>query len=200
VDVIRINVSSDVARLTSHLRQLEAKQIPFATASALTAVAKQAQASETARLPNIFDRPTPFTMRAIGITAARKSDLTASVFVKPLQARYLELEETGGVRKAVSGKSLPVPMGIPLNTYGNIARNKISQLAAKPGYFIGTSKGVKGLYQRTKAGPVKLLARFVLGWAIKPKFHFQRDVTADVRKALPSAMRTALDRALNTAR
>jgi hypothetical protein len=198
--MIKINVSSDVAKLTRHLRDVEQRQIPFATATALTAVAKHAQASITAQLPSIFDRPTPFTMRAIGMTPARKSDLTATVLVKPLQARYLELEETGGFRTSVSGKSLPEPIAIQTNQFGNIARGKIAQLAGKPGYFIGTVKGVKGLYQRPKRGAMKLLARFVTGWAIKPKFRFVERVDADVRQTLPAAMRVALAKALSTAR
>lgn len=198
--MITIKVATDVAKLTSHLRDIEQRQIPFATATALTAVAKHAQASITAQLPSIFDRPTPFTMRAIGMTPARKSDLTATVLVRPLQARYLELEETGGFRTSVSGKSLPEPIAIPTNAYGNIPRGKIAQLATKPGYFIGTIKGVKGLYQRPKRGAMRLLARFVTGWSIKPKFRFAERVGIDVRATLPAAMRAALDKALSTAR
>lgn len=201
--MIKINVSSDVSRLTAHLRTVERRQIPFATATALTAVAKHAQATVTAELPSIFNAkgaPTPFTMRAIGFDRATKASLTASVFVKPLQARYLELEETGGFRSSASGKSLPEPVAIPTNTYGNIARNKIAQLASKPGYFIGTVKGVKGLYQRPKTGPLRLMARFVLGWSIAPRFRFRERVAADVVKTLPTEMQAALDRALSTAR
>jgi hypothetical protein len=198
--MVTIKVSADVGRLTSHLRKIEREQIPFATAQALTTTAKHAQATLTAQLPSIFDRPTPFTMRAIGMTPARKSDLTATVLVRPLQARYLELEETGGFRGSVSGKSLPEPIAIPTNAYGNIPRNKIAQLAAKPGYFIGTIKGVKGLYQRPKRGALRLLARFVTGWAIRPKFRFAERVGADVRQTLPAAMRAALAKALSTAR
>jgi hypothetical protein len=198
--MIKINVSSDVKRLTAHLRQIEQKHIPFATAVALTNVARHAQASVTTQLPSIFDRPTPFTLRAIASSPAKKSDLTATVFVRPLQARYLELEETGGERTSATGKSLPEPIAIALNAYGNIPRNKIAQLAQKPGYFFATVKGVKGLYQRPKNGPLKLLARFVTGWSIKPVFHFKDRVAADVSKTLPGAMKAALDKALSTAR
>lgn len=198
--MIKINVSADVSRLTAHLRSIEQKQIPFATAQALTAVAKHAQASVTVQLPSIFDRPTPFTMRAIASTSARKSDLTATVFVRPMQARYLELEETGGFRTSATGKSLPEPIAIPVNKFGNIPRNKIAQLATKPNYFIGTIGSVRGLYQRSKNGPLKLMARFVAGWSIKPKFKFAERVTVDVRKTIPAAMRQAIDKALTTAR
>jgi hypothetical protein len=60
--MIQISVSSDIERLTRHLREIERKQIPFATATALTAAAKHAQAEVRARIPSIFDRPTAFTI------------------------------------------------------------------------------------------------------------------------------------------
>jgi hypothetical protein len=198
--MIRINVSADIERAVRGLREVERKQIPFATAQALTATAKHAQASITAQLPSIFDRPTAFTMRAIAIEAARKNKPTAAVFVRPIQAEYLALEETGGFRRARKSV-IPQPVAIGLNAYGNIPRNKIAQLARKPSYFIGTIKGVQGLYRRPekadrKAGHLQLLARFVPGWSIKPKFKFIERVTADVRKTLPAAMQQALDKAL----
>lgn len=194
--MITIKVSSDVARLTAHLREIERKHIPFATALALTATARHAQAALTAQLPSIFDRPTPFTVRAIASTPATKANQTATVFVRPIQAAYLALEETGGFRTSATGKSLPEPITIGVNQYGNIPRNKIATLAQKPGYFVGTVKGIKGLYQRPKTGALKLLARFVTGWAIKPKFRFGERVTIDVRHTLPSATRAAIDKAL----
>jgi hypothetical protein len=197
--MIQINVSADIEKATRHLTALEKRHIPFATALALTEVAKHAQATVTAQLPSIFDRPTPFTLRAIGMTPATKTNQTATVLVKPLQAEYLNLEETGGERTARSGKSLPEPAAIGLNQYGNIARNKIAQLVGKPGYFIGTVKGVRGLYKRPvkgKAGPLQLMARFVPGWSIKPVFHFKDRVAADVARTLPGAMKRALDRAI----
>jgi hypothetical protein len=202
---VNINVSADIKRLTKHLDDIQRRQIPFATARALTITAKHAQAAITAQLPSIFDAkgaPTPFTLRAIASTPARKADLTATVFVRPMQARYLELEETGGQRTSATGKALPEPIAIGTNAYGNIPRKKIAQLAAKPGYFVGTVKGVAGLYQRPKNRnqPLKLLARFVTGWAIKAKFGFAARVTKDVRQTLPGAMKAAIDKALSTAK
>src|SRR5690348_15010580 len=93
---MQIRVSADIRKATRFLDSAAQKQIPFATAKALTETARLAQVAVTRSLPSTFDRPNPFTMRAIGIRAARKGDLSAAVFVKDKQAEYLAIQETGG--------------------------------------------------------------------------------------------------------
>lgn len=85
-----ISVATDFNRFGAALGRLQREQLPFAAALALTDTARAAQAEVTRALPAIFAAkgrpPTPFTMRAVGVTPARKSDLRAVVFVKRLQA------------------------------------------------------------------------------------------------------------------
>jgi hypothetical protein len=73
-------------------------QMPFAIARALTDAAQEARDRINAEMPKVFDRPVPFTQRAVGIRPATKNHLTASVFVYDKQSGYLLLEETGGIR------------------------------------------------------------------------------------------------------
>lgn len=69
-------------------------------------------------------------------------------------ASYLEPFEFGGQHKLNSQAPLN-PKNIKLNKYGNLPRNKLSQLKAKPNTFIGEIKGVNGVWQRKKAIKVK---------------------------------------------
>lgn len=96
--MIKINVSADVAKLTSHLRDIERKQIPFATAQALTAAAMGAKADIREKMPSIFDRPTNFTLNSMYVQKASKSNLVADVHFKDQAARYLMPEVEGGPR------------------------------------------------------------------------------------------------------
>lgn len=96
--MVQINVSTDIARLTSHLREIERKQIPFATAMALTATAKAAQADVRAALPSIFAHPNQYTLNSMYVQKASKSRLEADVHIKDRQARYLAPQILGGPR------------------------------------------------------------------------------------------------------
>ena len=194
-----INVRADVKALERSLNDMARKQIPFATARALTTTAKLVQARLTREMPDIFDRPTPFTMRAIGVTSASKSNLTATVFVKDQQAKYLEIEETGGTRTPAK-TALVLPAQIKRNLYGNIARGALQRAKAKSNVFIGTVHGVGGFWMRTNNGGVRLLAEFKAKASYKPIFKFNERAEQSVRRIFPSRLRLTLDQVMGTAR
>ncbi|RJF83443.1 hypothetical protein D3877_01870 [Azospirillum cavernae] len=153
-----INVQADLKPLQTTLSDLAKKQIPFATARALTAVAKRVQGAEKEALSEVFDRPTLFTQRSIGVTAAKKADLTATVFVKDIAAQYLEPFETGGqhhLPPSKRGGTLFNPKAVDLNQYGNLPKGKLRRLAARPDTFVGTinfrsGQTVSGVWRRPK--------------------------------------------------
>ncbi|MPW16919.1 hypothetical protein GCT13_08240 [Paraburkholderia sp. CNPSo 3157] len=133
-------------RLTKSLNDLEKHQLPFATAKALTAVAKNAQAAEKEAMPEVFDRPTPFTVNSVAVKGARKSDLEARVFIKDIAAAYLEPFEFGGNHKLLSsGRTWLNPKDKTLlNQYGNFSKTALKRLQARPDIFIGNIKTSSG--------------------------------------------------------
>jgi hypothetical protein len=137
-----------IKELSARLQSLK-KQIPFATAQALTSVARQIAAAEKTAFQRKLDNPTPFTVNSVGASGARRDNLVATVFVRDIAAGYLEPLEFGGVHK-LNGHALLNPKNIKLNKYGNLARNKLSQLKAKPDVFIGDIDGINGVWQRVK--------------------------------------------------
>jgi hypothetical protein len=150
-----ISVSADLQRLTKSLSQLEKQQLPFAIAQTLTAVAKIAQAEEKAAMPEVFDRPTPFTVNSVAVKGARKSDLEARVFIKDIAAAYLEPYEFGGNHKLIGqGKTWLNPKDKTLlNQYGNFSKNALQRLESRPDVFVGTIKtksgeSIGGVWQR----------------------------------------------------
>ncbi|RQR00009.1 hypothetical protein DF025_36735, partial [Burkholderia stagnalis] len=124
-----ISVDADVRALTKSLTRLQKDQLPFAISQALTATAKLAQGAEKAALPEVFDRPTPFTINSVAVKGARKSDLEARVFVKDIAAAYLEPYEFGGDHKLIGrGKTWLNPKDKTLlNQYGNFSRNALQR-------------------------------------------------------------------------
>lgn len=119
------------------------KQARYAAMRALNDTAFAIKKAEEAEIDRVFDKPTPFTRRAVAVRKATKLDLTAEVFLRPAQARYLREHIEGGPRrqkpserrlsqdaKAPSGYWVPGP-GVRLNAYGNLSLAQIKAITAK---------------------------------------------------------------------
>lgn len=207
-----IDLSVDLSAVTRTLSQRAQRQVPFATARALTATANAASAAFARVMPSRIDRPTPFTQRALAIKPARKSALEAVVYLRPAQARYLATEEFGGVVKADAGhRSIPVPVRVGLNRYGGIGRGRLAKLIAagqkraksRPGrVFAGRVRGHLGVWRT--AGPsginLQLLAGLHDSVTIKPRLGMRAYVVRFAERDLPLQFRRSLSEAMRTAR
>jgi hypothetical protein len=153
--------------LSRQLQTLQ-KQIPYATAQAMTAVVRQIAAAQKVALGRKLESPTPFTVNAVGSSGARKNDLRAKVYVRDIAAGYLEPFEFGGDHK-LNSSALLNPKNIKLNKYGNMPRNKLSQLKAKSNVFIGDVNNVNAVWQRRKPKPKKKRAKRSANGTRRPK-------------------------------
>ncbi|MGX8948464.1 hypothetical protein [Providencia stuartii] len=211
--------------LTDLSKQLKAirKQIPFATAQAMTSTARKIENAQKVALQRNLESPTPFTVKSIKSRGARKSDLRAKVFVMNIAAEYLTPFEAGGVHK-LNGSALLNPKSIKLNKYGNLPRNKLSSLKAKDNTFIGDVGGANGVWQRKKAKkgrkgkkrlkrspngtrrdrqkqPVpKLLIRFGNALPVQPILGYQNRALRMAQALLPQEISRALEEAMRTAK
>jgi hypothetical protein len=149
--VITISIKADVDQIERRLDTFVREQIPFATATALTALAREVQRAEVENLRHTFRNPSPFTLRSVRMTAARKTNLEATVFVMDRAAGYLIPYEDGGVHK-LPGPALFNPKDIDLNQYGQLGRGIMGKLRGRKDIYIGviqTSHGpINGVWQR----------------------------------------------------
>ncbi|EPG1716002.1 hypothetical protein M0R25_002184 [Morganella morganii] len=213
---------ANLTDLSNQLRTLR-KQIPFATAQAMTAVVRKIEDAQKVAIQRNLDNPTPFTVKSVKSRGARKSDLKAKVFVMNTAAAYLEPFETGGVHK-LNGSALLNPKDIKLNKYGNLPRNKLSSLKSKENTFIGDISGVNGVWQRKKAKkgkkgrkrlqrspngtrrdrnklPMpKLLIRFGDALPVEPVLGYQDRAMKMTQALLPQEINRAIAEAIRTAR
>lgn len=149
--MLTLSATANVAQARRELGKA-VDQLPFVTALALTSAVKAAQRIEVKALPSVFDNPTPFTLRGIAITPATKAMPTATVYVRPQQAEAgLLLQETGGVRSPKK-RAIVMPAGARVNAFGNLPRNAVKRLMARPDVFAGTVRGIGGIWQRPKRG------------------------------------------------
>lgn len=206
-----LSVQNDLWRFRETLNELERRQLPFAQVLAVNRTARLAQQSLSRALPGIFAKkgaPTPFTLRAVGMTTARKSSPVASVFIKRVQARYLGIEETGGDVTRAAGKPILTPVDASLNPFGNIPKGMLQRWKSNPRrYFIGQVRGVYGVWERTGLGGprggtprgLKLLAAFRQSARYRPRFGFQDHIAASVRINLLPALSAGMAHAMATA-
>lgn len=216
--MISIGVKGDMRALTRDLSRFARDQVPFATAQALTAVARKVAAAETELLSETFDKPTPFTLKAFAVRGARKSNLTASIFAKDRQAAYLSPYLDGGSQALGSKRAILTPIQVALNAYGNIPRGKLAALKGQPGYFVGTvqrkgARPIGGLWQRIpppkvgrhrghlqRKGHLKLLVEFTAPKQVTKRLTYEARARAVVARELPREFDRALRAALATAR
>lgn len=150
--MFELSIKSNVAQIQKQLSALAYKQVPFASATAATNLAKEVAAAEVRNMQKVLDKPTPFTLRAVGVKAARKDLPIATIFVKDVAATYLDPYQFGGSNK-LNSKALLDPVNARVNQYGNLPRNAIKKYLSMPGVFVGsvkTKKGevINGIWQR----------------------------------------------------
>jgi len=173
--MISFSVQSEINKVLKSIDPLTSKQMPFAIAKALTSTAKAVQKDITSELPTAFTSPTAFTKKAFTIKAARKTDLTAWVFAKDAQARYLAYGIQGGERRvkgferridAMGGEAgvMLVPTkAVKRDASGNVSLATIRRIAGQSNskkYFVGTPKGNNrsfGVYERMAGGKLRAL-------------------------------------------
>jgi hypothetical protein len=134
---LTVSVRGNIAKAAAQLDTIANKQIPYASKLAVDALAEQVKVEITAALPSIFGHTVPFTRTAIHVQKARsKRDPSATVFVLPLQARYLSLEEFGGTRTPAMNtrkpsRALTMPgVGAEVDANGNLPFRYVGRLFA----------------------------------------------------------------------
>jgi len=176
------SIRSNIQAVRNTLNDVAKRQLPFAIARALTATAKDVQGVLTTALPRQLDKPTPFTMKAFAVTPATKQSLTAKVYIKPAQWKYLRYQIEGGVRKP-NKRVLIVPKAIRLNQYGNMQRGAIKKLLTKAKVFSGTIDGVSGIYERKGRGQGSM--QLVVGYSDKVAYRKRYPFKEIAHRAVP---------------
>jgi len=206
--MFEISVRSNVKAISKNLSAFAYKQLPFATATALTMLAKEVQDDEKKNIQRTFKHPKPFTVNAVGVKGATKASLEARVFVRPIAAKYLEPYERGGVH-VLPGRALLNPKDIKLNQYGQLSRGTLKRLKARADIYIGPLKTkhgeINGVWQRVKANRgnpshLRLLIRFGDALEVNQRLDYQARAKALVNRRFNAVFGAAMARAIATAR
>lgn len=108
--MLSINFKSNVKEFTRGLDKIQKKQVPFATARALTWTAQDAQKGIIQRIPRIFNVSKKWWLKqqptGIKITPAKKIRLISSVYT---MAYFAALQEMGGTKRPHRSSILIIP-------------------------------------------------------------------------------------------
>lgn len=135
----------DTVRRT--LNDLEKKQLPYATALALTRTAQDVKKDLEAEIARVFDRPTPYTLNSLYVKPATKATLMAMVYLREFagkgtpatkymspnifgQDRNVKRFERALQRIGVlpAGQYVAPGEGADVDAWGNLSRGQIVQV------------------------------------------------------------------------
>lgn len=152
--MLKIGVKHNLQNTIRMLDERVRKQVPFATAKALTKTVQKVQSETYAEMRANFERPTPIVMRSLFIKPAKKTDLTAAVYLKGSDlggknrlgsmAAIIGHQFSGGHRRQKgieywlqragmisSGEHVAPGAGARLDQYGNISRGQLVQIMSQ---------------------------------------------------------------------
>lgn len=167
---MQISIKTNFPQVAAGYRRAAA-QMPFALARALTRTAQDVKAAEEKEIAKVFDRPNPYTLRAVYLRPATKQSLQARVWLKDGKRpeHYLLPQIEGGSRPrkrfedilvkagymSASERAMPGE-GAQLDSYGNMSRGQIVKIISQLKAFnLAGSDGNATNSKRSKAKRVK---------------------------------------------
>lgn len=198
------HLTHNIKALERDLSDAARNQLPFAASLAINDTLGDIKRNEEKGIAKRFDRPTPFTRKAVGLKRSTKRRLTGAAFIKDAQAEYLETQETGGERRP-KGRALVVPVEQRRNKYGNLPRGAVGRLLANPKVF-ATRPGSRlpgGIYRRTggKRNPrLRMLVAFEAVTRYAPRFRFIETARKTAEAQFARRFRSAFARAFGSRR
>lgn len=198
---MQIKIKDNIKEFSKKLNSFQKKQIPFAASQAINNTLFGLRKEMAKQTVKKLDRPVPFTQRGFLVEKSKKTNLVGILKIKPEVAQYLKFQIDGGIRSRAKKIPVPIVKNKRLNKYGNIA-GKRTGLVKGSKEFIGTIKGVTGVWKQGKKGETPtLLIKFhdSVKYDKKP-FDFYKIGRGYINNTYNRQLTKALTKALRTAR
>ena len=206
---MQIKIKDNIKEFSKGLNNFQKKQMPFATAQAINATlgigsgkrGKGLDGEYAKQMVKKLDRPRPQTTKAFYRLKATKRNLVGTLGLIDWAAEFLKYQIDGGVRSQATKIPVPIVKNKRLNKYGNIA-GKRSGLVKGSKEFIGTIKGVTGVWKQQRKGqaPILLIKFHDSVKYDKKPFDFYKIGNNYARNTFDRQLDKALRKALRTAK
>jgi len=138
--------TTDLDRVRRAYAQFSDRRFAAGLATALTSTAKAVRVAQQAEIRDVFDRPTPFTLRQIFVWRATAQNLVAEVGVTdyPYSVSYLKPHIFGGQRRTKRFERLLMSRGVmpegtfavpgrfaKIDAFGNISTGQLRQILSQ---------------------------------------------------------------------
>jgi hypothetical protein len=212
---IEISVQSNIERVRARLTDFQAKQLPYATARALTKSVFRMQKFEApASMRRDMVAPLKFTLGGLRYKGATKTNQRATVFIEQKRLKYLRHTATGEDREPHTFPYVMVPVGLERQSgtgrvlSGRMARNYRTLLLSKKDHFEGQIRSTRGIWQRVGGvGPrggggrsVRLVVLYLARTSYQLTWRFHETLAGKARRIFDEELGDALRIALATAR
>lgn len=144
---MQIAVNFEALKATAWLTDLQKKQVPFATAKALTQTAQDIQKMVQAEMPNRFTLRNDWVRQGIRIIPATKSNLRAVVFSRDA---FMSLQEEGGDKRPKKDRNLAIPLAARRTKKGLINKADLPENLGRAEFTVG--RGGKQVARRGREG------------------------------------------------
>ena len=188
---VEVSISHTLDQAVAALTEMERRQVPFATARALTSVAFAARDEVRKELPGRFTIRRPWVARGITAEPAKKSKPAARVFSRDA---FMVAQETGGPKP----DARPIPAGrlAAVHKTRVVPRSQwVAPLLRRKNIFYRAGS----VFER-KGERVEALYRLRKQVSVVPSFGFAATVGRVVADRFASSFAIALGRAMATAR
>lgn len=193
-------VKVDFASCLKAIDDFGARQVPFATAVALTSSAQDAALEVKRELPQRFVIRNDWVARGVRITPARKEALFSEVYSRD---DFMARQEDGGIKRP-SGRHIAIPAGVKRNKRDIVAKaNRPKQLLDKKRVFkIDLGDGRQAIVARStkKRYPIKVLYLLDDKVNVPARFGFARTVTVTASSRFERHFELAIRQGLSSAR
>ena len=188
---VELSVAHTLDRAVAALSDLERRQVPFATARALTSVAYAARDEVRKELPGRFTLRRPWVARGIAVEPAKKLKPAARVFSRDA---FMAAQETGGPKP--DARQIPAGRLAAVHKTRLVPRSQwVAPLLRRKNVFYRAGS----VFER-KGDRIEALYRLRRQVSVVPRFGFAATVERVVAEGLAASFALALGRAMDTAR
>lgn len=195
-----IKVQADLRGFQKWAARAVGRQVPFATAKALTKTALEARDAVRAGLPARFEIRSTWTARGVTINPASKSDYPNAYAEVGTRHEWMVLQETGGAKapKYAGSLAIPTKAGQKYPVVRRTSSGKIPK-RGRPKALLKSGKAFEQdgeIRLRAKDGTAPPAFFLRPRATVRPRFEFRETVDALVARRFGPIFRDALETAL----